>query len=98
MKKDAFNYPQEKFHRELQVSRDKVRIMESTLSDFIEELSFVHKQSLLLNEPRGGVISEALADLLEELHFTSKQFILLQGNLEVAVQTAFAKDAGQRLR
>ena len=98
MKNDAFNYPQEKFHRELEVSRNKVRIMESTLSDFFEELSFVHKQSLLLNDPRGGVISEALADLLEELHFTNKQFTILQGNLEDAVQTAFAKDAGQRLR
>lgn len=98
MKNDAFNYPQEKFHRELEVSRNKVRIMESTLSDFFEELSFVHKQSLLLNDPRGSVISEALSDLLEELHFTNKQLTVLQGNLEDAVQTAFAKDAGQRLR
>ncbi|MBS1256871.1 MAG: hypothetical protein MAG581_02699 [Deltaproteobacteria bacterium] len=98
MKNDAFSFPQEEFHRELQVSRNKVQIMESTLSDFLEELSFVHKQSLQLNGPRGEVISGALADLLEELRFTNKQLASLQGNLDDAIQTAFEQDAGQRLR
>ncbi len=98
MKNDAFSFPQEEFHRELQVSRNKVQIMESTLSDFLEELSFVHKQSLQLNGPRGEVISGALADLLEELRFTNKQLASLQGNLDEAIQTAFEQDAGQRLR
>jgi hypothetical protein len=98
MKVDAFSYPQEDFLKELQTGRAKVQIMESTLTDFFEELSFVHKQSLQLEDSRGEIISGALADLLEELRFTTRQLSTLQGNLDDAIQTAFTQDAGHRLR
>ena len=98
MKVDAFSYPQEDLLKELQKSRIKVRIMESTLTDFFEELNFVHKQSLQLKDTRGEIVSGALADLLEELRFTSRQLSTLQGNLDDAIQSAFTKDEGHRLR
>jgi len=98
MKVDAFSYPQENLLKELQKSRIKVRIMESTLTDFFEELNFVHKQSLQLKDTRGEIVSGALADLLEELRFTSRQLSTLQGNLDDAIQSAFTKDEGHRLR
>jgi|TARA_B110000467_G_C18323010_1_gene486787 hypothetical protein len=98
MKVDAFSYPQEDLLKELQKSRIKVRIMESTLTDFFEELNFVHKQSLQLKDTRGEIVSGALADLLEELSFTSRQLSTLQGNLDDAIQSAFTKDEGHRLR
>jgi len=98
MKVDAFSYPQEDLLKELQKSRIKVRIMESTLTDFFEELDFVHKQSLQLKDTRGEIVSGALADLLEELRFTSRQLSTLQGNLDDAIQSAFTKDEGHRLR
>ena len=98
MKVDAFSYPQEDLLKELQKSRIKVRIMESTLTDFFEELDFVHKQSLQLKDTRGEIVSGALADLLEELRFTSRQLSTLQGNLDDAIQSAFTQDAGHRLR
>ena len=98
MKVDAFSYPQEDLLKELQKSRIKVRIMESTLTDFFEELNFVHKQSLQLKDKRGEIVSGALADLLEELRFTSRQLSTLQGNLDDAIQSAFTKDEGHRLR
>jgi hypothetical protein len=98
MKVDAFSYPQEDLLKELQKSRIKVRIMESTLTDFFEELNFVHKQSLQLKDTRGEIVSGAIADLLEELRFTSRQLSTLQGNLDDAIQSAFTKDEGHRLR
>ena len=98
MKVDAFSYPQEDLLKELQKSRIKVRIMESTLTDFFEELKIVHKQSLQLKDTRGEIVSGALADLLEELRFTSRQLSTLQGNLDDAIQSAFTKDEGHRLR
>ena len=98
MKVDAFSYPQEDLLKELQKSRIKVRIMESTLTDFFEELNLVHKQSLQLKDTRGEIVSGALADLLEELRFTSRQLSTLQGNLDDAIQSAFTKDEGHRLR
>ena len=97
MKVDAFSYPQEDLLKELQKSRIKVRIMESTLTDFFEELNFVHKQSLQIKDTRGEIVSGALADLLEELRFTSRQLSTLQGNLDDAIQSAFTKDEGHRL-
>ena len=98
MKVDAFSYPQEDFLKELRTSQAKVQIMESTLADFFEELSFVHKQSLQIEDSRGEIISGAIADLLEELRFTTRQLSTLQGNLDEAIQTAFTQEAGQRLR
>jgi len=98
MKVDAFNYPQKDFLKELQTGRAKVQIMESTLADFFEELSFVHKQSLQLEDSRGEIISGALADLLEELRFTTRQLSTIQGNLDDAIQSAFTQDAGHLLR
>ncbi len=98
MKDHIFDYPQEEFLKELQVSQSKARILETTLTDLQEELSFVHKQSLQLDDARGQIISDALSDLLEELKFTNHQLATLQGTLDDAAQVAFAKDAGHLLR
>ena len=51
-----------------------------------------------LKDTRGEIVSGALADLLEELRFTSRQLSTLQGNLDDAIQSAFTKDEGHRLR
>ncbi len=92
-----FYFPQEELHRELDLCRLKVQVMESALADVLEELRFLHRQITQVPETHTR-IPEALGDLVEELQFTRNQLESLNGSLEEATGQVFQCDAEQQFR
>ena len=84
--------------RELRISREKSKIMENALADVMEELQFLQKQLLQIQEPQKEILSTALNDLVEELRFTSWQMESLHNTIDGALMRVFEKDSGFQLR